>query len=155
MTKCPELLPALQLQHSWNNTPCAANDTVVKENAWKHGRAERSSICGAKRIMCGDSSVYGPFHCSLGWRSFKTWIGIDRSITPTRPPTPSHQTARSFFHTHLFHWSSDYREAEATYGCCMLLHLPLGRSSWTASAAPPQTVRSTVRSLYWLPISYV
>lgn len=64
MTKCSELLPTLQLKHSWNNKACSSNDTVVKKNAWKHSKVKRSSICGDKRIMCGDSSVYGPFHCS-------------------------------------------------------------------------------------------
>lgn len=65
MAKCSELLPALQLKHSWNNEACSSNDTVIKKNAWKqHSKVKRGSVCADKRIMCGDSSVYGAFYCS-------------------------------------------------------------------------------------------
>lgn len=157
MTKCPELLPALQLKHSWNNKPRTSSDTVVKKNAWKHSKVKKTSICGGENEDVWRLKCLWPFSLQFrgrDWTSFK--IGIDRNSTPTRPPTPSHQTAHSFFRPHLFRWSSDYREAEAPYGCA-LLQLPLGQSSWPDSGAPPHphTEKSTVRSLFQLSTSYV
>lgn len=116
-----------------------------------HGGEAKGSVCGDKRVMCGDSKCLWPFSLQFRrpvWRSYRTWIGIDRNITPTRPPTLSHQTSHTVFHPHLFHWSSDYRKAEATYGCVLLplLQLPLGQSSWPDPAAPLPTHTHTLRA---------
>ncbi len=76
MTKCPELLPALQLKHSWNNKPRTANDTVVKKNAWKHSKVKKSSICGDKKKWCVEAKVFMAVFAAVqttGLEIFQNW----------------------------------------------------------------------------------
>lgn len=84
---------------------------------------------------------------------FEMWFGADRNIIQPCPLTLSHQTSHSIHrHPHLFHWSSDSRNAEAPYGSALLLPLPLGWSSWPAS---PSVQWRRAPSLFQLSTLYI
>lgn len=60
-------------QPSWNNKPCTANDTVIKNgNAQKRHKAKKSSICTENCKLWLQQSV---------WTYYETSIWIDGNIT--------------------------------------------------------------------------
>lgn len=92
MTQGPKLLPALKPEHSWNNKPCTANDTLVKKNAWSSAEdrgvqcvvIKKDYVRRFKRLcsfsVSGDSSG-DLWKACWGWQKHYTDMSDDYSAS--------------------------------------------------------------------------